>query len=75
MSNAPSNRNEINTLSNCVNENKKGRESAMIPQIFGIKSSKKTRRAKNNAYSSQNISIIIKLTKPFERAKRNFTQK
>ena len=51
ISKAPKRKKEYTGELNWINEYKNGRESAIIPQIFGIKSSRNTTSAKKRAYS------------------------
>jgi len=58
-SNAAKRKNENIGELNWINEYKNGSDSAIGHQIFGIKSSKKTTRAKKSAYSIPKNNITI----------------
>jgi hypothetical protein len=66
---------DIRPVSNTVKLYKKGSIIAIMPQIAGIKSNKKTSKANISAYSRPKKYIIIPLIPAFKSARENFERK
>lgn len=66
---------DIRTVSNCTKLYKNGRESAIIPQIAGIKSKRKTNSPNIKAYSKPNTIMMMTLVMAFKKARKNLERK